>query len=262
MENTVDDQPLRLLTINTHKGFSSLNKRFTLHRLRDAIRSTGADIVFLQEVIGENVEKAKKHDDWPEFPHYRFLAESIWSNYAYGKNSHYPEGHHGNALLSKYPIVHSEKIDISTNRFEQRGFLHCVLDIPRYPHHVHCICVHLGLTARSRKKQTNMIKTYTAEKIGNGAPLIIAGDFNDWRGKINGDFSKSLHLNEVVVETRGKAARTFPAWMPLIRLDRIYLREFTPVSSEIHHKGIWSRLSDHAALFTEVIPSHMSIPER
>lgn len=38
---------LRLLTLNTHKGFSSLNRRFMLHELRDAIRSTAADIVFL-----------------------------------------------------------------------------------------------------------------------------------------------------------------------------------------------------------------------
>jgi endonuclease/exonuclease/phosphatase family metal-dependent hydrolase len=222
--------------------------------MRDAIRTTGADIVFLQEVIGEHVEKAKKHPNWPDYPHYRFLAEAIWHNYAYGKNSQYPEGHHGNAILSKFPISYSENIDISTNRVEQRGILHCIIDIPGYLPQLHCICVHLGLSAISRKKQVRMIKTYVKEKIDDRAPLIIAGDFNDWRGKVNGDFSKSLNLTEVVVETEGKTARTFPAWLPLIHLDRIYLRGFTPISSVTHYKGIWSRLSDHAALFTQVIP--------
>ena len=43
---------LRVLTVNTHKGFAFLNRRFVLRELREAVRSVGADLVFLQEVQG------------------------------------------------------------------------------------------------------------------------------------------------------------------------------------------------------------------
>jgi len=45
---------LRILTINTHKGFTTFNRRFVLPQLRDAIRSVNPDIVCLQEVLGEH----------------------------------------------------------------------------------------------------------------------------------------------------------------------------------------------------------------
>jgi endonuclease/exonuclease/phosphatase family metal-dependent hydrolase len=53
------------------------------------------------------------------------------------------------------------------------------------------------------------------------------------------------------IDVTGKLARTFPARMPVLPLDRIYLRGLTAKSSKIHHKGVWKKLSDHAALFVE-----------
>ena len=243
---------LRLLTFNIHKGFSILNKRFVLHQLREAIRSISADIVFLQEVTGENSRKSKKHSDWPEETHYEFLAESIWTDFAYGKNAAYPIGHHGNAILSKYPIIHSEKFDISTNRFEQRGFLYSVLDIPDSPSTLHCLCVHLGLSASSRKKQIRMIETFINEKIPKEAPIILAGDFNEWRTKNKGQCPISLGLKDAAMETKGEIARTYPSLFPIFPLDRICLRGLTANNSKIYFKGVWSKLSDHAAFFIEV----------
>ena len=39
---------LRILTLNTHKGFTTFNRRFILHELRDAVRTLSTDVVFLQ----------------------------------------------------------------------------------------------------------------------------------------------------------------------------------------------------------------------
>jgi endonuclease/exonuclease/phosphatase family metal-dependent hydrolase len=41
-----------VLTVNIHKGFTALNRRFILPELREAVRSVGADMVFLQEIHG------------------------------------------------------------------------------------------------------------------------------------------------------------------------------------------------------------------
>jgi endonuclease/exonuclease/phosphatase family metal-dependent hydrolase len=68
--------------------------------------------------------------DWPPVPQYEFLADSIWPQYAYGKNVVYPHGDHGNAVMSKYPILYHRNHDASVEGPEKRGLLHCVLHIP------------------------------------------------------------------------------------------------------------------------------------
>ncbi len=243
---------LRVLTLNTHKGFSTLNRRFVLHELRRAIRSSEADIVFLQEVVGKHARKARKYAEWPAAPQHEFLADEIWPEHAYGKNAVYRHGHHGNAILSRYPIVHSLKVDISTNRVEQRGFLHCVVQAPGCPRLLHCVCVHLGLFSSSRRKQLAMVAEYVEKTVPREQPLIIAGDFNDWAGSTNGAFGKALWLRDAAVETQGRRARTFPAWLPFFPLDRIYCRGLTAQRSGIYNRDLWARLSDHAGLFAEV----------
>jgi endonuclease/exonuclease/phosphatase family metal-dependent hydrolase len=242
---------LRILTINIHKGFSWGNRRFILHRLRDAIRSTEADLVFLQEVVGKNSAHAEKHVNWPDQAQHEFLADSAWKYFAYGKNAFYPDGHHGNAILSKFPFLHSEQIDTSTNSFEQRGFLYCAVEIPGGPDPLHCLCIHQGLFAVSRRKQLRMQAEYIGGRIPAGSPIIMAGDFNDWRGRGVDDFARFVGLKDAAMEANGRKARTFPARFPFLPLDRIYIRGLIAGSSTTYNRGVWKKLSDHAALFIE-----------
>ena len=121
---------LRVLTVNIHKGYAALNRRFVLQELRHAIREVNADIVFLQEVQGAHAARSARVAGWPQAPHYEFLADELWPQFAYGRNAVYPHGHHGNALLSKYPIVRHENHDVSVGGLEARGLLHCVLRMP------------------------------------------------------------------------------------------------------------------------------------
>ena len=242
---------LRIVTINIHKGFSWGNRRFILHRLREAIRSVDADIVFLQEVVGKNSTRAQEHPNWPAQAQHEFLADTVWKYSAYGKNAFYSDGHHGNAILSKFPILHSEQIDTSTNRFEQRGFLYCAVSIPGRAQPLHCLCIHLGLFAVSRRKQLRMQADYINLCIPREGPIIMAGDFNDWRGRGIDDFAQLVGMKNSSIEVTGRLARTFPARIPVLPLDRIYLRGLTAKSSKTHNKGIWKKLSDHAALFVE-----------
>ena len=119
--------PIRILTLNTHKGFSWLNRRFVLPELRDALREAAPDLVFLQEVIGEHELHRLKQPRWPLQPHWQFLAETIWGYSAYGRNAVYTHGHHGNAVLSRFPIVNHCNHDVSVCDVERRGLLHCVV---------------------------------------------------------------------------------------------------------------------------------------
>uniref|UniRef100_UPI00214818A3 endonuclease/exonuclease/phosphatase family protein n=1 Tax=Tahibacter caeni TaxID=1453545 RepID=UPI00214818A3 len=171
---------LRVLTINTHKGLAPWNRRFMLGELRDAVRTTGADLVFLQEVPGEERREARRGR--LDTPHYEFLADQLWPQYAYGRNAVHAHGHHGNALLSRFTIASWRNHDISVAGAEPRGLLHCVLDVPAFGA-LHAICVHLGLREEQRQRELGLLTALIRDEVGAGAALVVAGDFNDWRGR-------------------------------------------------------------------------------
>jgi len=244
--------PLTVMTVNIHKGFTALNRRFILPELRDAVRKVGADVVFLQEVLGSHQRHQRRFNHFPPEPHYEFLADSIWPQYAYGKNVAYPHGDHGNAVMSKYPILYHRNHDASIVGPEKRGLLHCVLHIPARQLDVHVICVHLGLAESHRAQQLELICKVARDEIPAGAPLVVAGDFNDWRRRAHDILEKGAGLREVFVQAYGEAARTFPARWPLLSLDRIYVRNATAHLPVVLPRKPWSHLSDHAPLAAEI----------
>ena len=242
---------LRICTYNIHKGFSQFNRRLAIHDLRDRLRLLGADVVFLQEVQGLHLRHAQRHADWPGQPQHEFLARDVWQQTAYGGNAIYDHGHHGNAILSRHAILSQANQDVSDHRFESRGLLHCEVRVAGIERPVHCVCVHLGLTAGSRRRQMAAIVARLDELAPDGAPLIIAGDFNDWRNEADTLLARRLGLIEAIGcngDNGGTPGRSFPAKLPVLRLDRIYLRGFSVDCSEVHFGLPWSKISDHAAL--------------
>jgi len=241
---------LRIATYNIHKGFSQFNRRMMVHELRHHLRLLEADLVFLQEVQGEHEHHAQNVHNWPPIPQYEFLADEVWQDYAYGRNAIYDHGHHGNAILSRFPIITAENQDVSGHRFEQRGLLHCEIALGEVK--LHCLCVHFGLYERCRRRQLVQLTDRVQALVPPAAPLIVAGDFNDWRNIAGRQLVAQLDLKEVFRDQRGRPARTFPSTFPLLRLDRIYARGFNVRHAEVHHGLPWSRISDHAALSVEL----------
>lgn len=78
--------------------------------MRNTIQKYRVDLVLLQEVVG----KHEKHT--PTTSQFEFLADGVWPHFAYGKNAVYDEGHHGNAILSLYPIVEWKNLDFQTKK--------------------------------------------------------------------------------------------------------------------------------------------------
>jgi endonuclease/exonuclease/phosphatase family metal-dependent hydrolase len=46
----------------------------------------------------------------------------------------------------------------------------------------------------------------------------------------------------------GRPARSFPAWLPMLRMDRIYVRGFQVSHVEVHSGAHFVKVSDHAIL--------------
>ncbi|HJV87998.1 MAG TPA: endonuclease/exonuclease/phosphatase family protein [Noviherbaspirillum sp.] len=255
---------LRIATYNIHKGVSSLRGMPRVHALKQALASMESDIFFLQEVQGRHDKYAMRHADvWPEEAQHQFLAGDSHQA-VYGMNAVYDHGHHGNALLSRFPVLSSINRDVSDHAFEARGILHCVVQAPKAD--LHCYVIHLGLFARSRRRQTEALIEAVQTSSPPDAPLVIAGDFNDWTNELSDSLRQHLGVTEVFdkdLSSRGfgaymrmlagrgpkmKPARTFPAALPWLRLDRIYVRGLEIESAQVLHGGLWAKLSDHAPI--------------
>jgi len=242
---------IKVLTYNIHKGFSIGNRRFILHEIKDSLRHVDADTVFLQEILGERTISNNRFDDWPNNRQFEFLADQVWHHHAYGKNAIYKSGHHGNAILSKYPFIKWENIDVSYMRTASRSLLHGTIEIPEIAQKIHIICVHLGLFERERENQLTILGERINSHVPADEPLIIAGDFNDWRGNAERHLHDDLGVEEAYKNIHGCYARTFPAKLPLLSMDRIYFRGLEIVDCHRLHGKPWSQLSDHTPLLAE-----------
>lgn len=256
---------LRVATYNIHKGVSSFGQRPRVLGLKQALTSMEADVLFLQEVQGRHDRLAARHAaSWPQQAQYDFLAGES-HHAAYGMNAIYDHGHHGNALLSSFPIASADNQNVSDHAYESRGILHCVIQAPATE--VHCYVIHLGLFGGSRKRQTQALIEAVGDTSPAHAPVIVAGDFNDWGNQLGASLRTGLGVSEVFdgrLATPGigaywrqwsgrgpkkiQPARTFPAALPWLRLDRIYVRGFKVESAEVLYGVPWAKLSDHAPI--------------
>ena len=254
-------------TYNIHKGLSPLNQRLVIHEVRDKLHAVDADIVLLQEVQGAHARHQHRFENWPQVPQHAHIADGRYSDIVYGVNARHQHGDHGNAILSAHPIANWVNHDVSHHRFENRGHLMARINIPGLPAPLTCVCVHLGLLHRSRVMQIERLIEYLHDAIPAADPIIIAGDFNDWRSRhsqLSAKLATALGVVEAFESTHGAPARTFPSIMPMLTLDRIYVRGLRVVHADklpLHAphasqqaaaysnlRARWRRLSDHIGL--------------
>ncbi|MGH1372924.1 MAG: endonuclease/exonuclease/phosphatase family protein [Cellvibrionaceae bacterium] len=241
------------LSYNIHKGFRANNRDYVLSEMRDAIRMTGADVVGLQEILGAHHGHAQNHANWHTQAHFEYLADSVWSTYAYGKNAIYQQGHHGNALLSKLPFLEFENHDMTQWRFSQRGLLHGLVNWPETNHkRLHIGCVHLGFLPFEQWRQTRKLLEWIRQ-IPKDDAFILMGDFNDWHFRIHRTLLRENCVKEVGSEHFGKPLASFPATKPRLPLDRIYYRGLKLDYCEVLWDQEWSELSDHCPVFANFL---------
>lgn len=239
---------LKILSYNIHKGFTTWNRDFVLGRIRTALRETDADVLFLQEVLGQHNRMIKHLPESETRMQFEYLADSVWTHFAYGKNAVYAEGHHGNAILSKFPILNWSNQTISDDRSEPRGLLKASIHV--HPEQEIVLAnTHLDLTQRGRNDQTKvLIKDMQNER----SPWVLVGDFNDWNKKISSQIEGQLEAVEAFKFLHGNYPPTFPSFLPFLSLDRVFLHRMTPIVAEALKDATWKRLSDHLPLYVEV----------
>jgi endonuclease/exonuclease/phosphatase family metal-dependent hydrolase len=244
----MNELQLKILTYNIHKGFSPGNRRFVFHQIHTALQSVNPDVLCLQEMQGEHQEYERRIVNWPDCTQSEFLAKDNWPHYAYAQNATYRIGHHGNAILSKLSLISWENINVSPYRQASRSLLHGILEMTKGNTALHIICVHFGLFGKERRGQITQLCARIDSHVPHDAPLIVAGDFNDWGGVAERYFFQHLDLQDTYFCLHGHRVKTYPAWLPVLPMDRIYYRGLQLTSCERFTNAPWPNLSDHVPL--------------
>ena len=253
MDTFIGSQQFTLLSYNIHQGFTSRYRRFVIDAIRLAIRTVNADLVFLQEVIGDNSHRRRRVQEnaWPTMPQFQYLADQVWPHFAYGKNAISDRGDHGNAILSRFPIVSHNNIDITSPRHERRGLLCCNIELPSSVL-MNCFCTHFEVYRASRSQQLDKISDLIGSSLHREDPIVLAGDFNDWERRACSVLERQLGVRDVAKVLRGRIQPTFPSFFPILPLDRIYVRGFEVLEVDVLRGNPWSKLSDHLPIYAAV----------
>jgi endonuclease/exonuclease/phosphatase family metal-dependent hydrolase len=240
---------LRVATWNIHKGVRGLgpNRRLEIHDMVHAVEQFDADIICLQEVRSVNRKEAGYFTRWPDLPQADYLAPEGYEA-VYRTNAHTRHGEHGNALLSRWPVISHQHEDMSDHRFEQRGLLHS--EVLVHGVSVHVIVVHLGLIAASRARQLAQLSKFIEREIPPDAVLVVAGDFNSPLAPIK--WAQGAMKNRVSPKPNiVQRYATFPSRLPLVQLDHVFARYAKAGTSHVPRGAIWSRMSDHLPLMVD-----------
>lgn len=272
---------ITVATYNIHKAHS-MTRGCHLSELKSGLKEINADLICLQEV--QDVNTKRKSPVLIEHGHSQIAAlqANLYPHIAYGANAIYEHGHHGNAILSKYPIQHWRNIDVSDHRLEQRGILHATLEHPQLGE-IHVINSHFGLFKVSRVRQAHALIRHVRDTVPTHAPLIVAGDFNDWNLHVHHLLTHELQLQDAVESIQSSArtstpdkqphplrrlvknithtalaptpfgtqqslGRTFPSMIPWFQLDRLYVRGFEIAEAHVKMGAEWRHRSDHAPI--------------
>lgn len=225
---------IRVLSYNTHKSRAFVSRRKTWQELLALLRITKPDLVFLQEFLRE-----AEAEQFLET-----IADNLWPHHSFGQNATLGNYHYGNAILSKFPFVEIRNTDISNSSLERRGLLYG--KVQPAPHlYLHLFCCHLDLTHRGREKQIARISPIISDLVPGNAPMVLAGDFNDWQEKLHDPIRSSFGVEEASAELGGKLVPSSPSFFPLFSLDRVYFRGMKPLFSEFMINTPWHSRSDH-----------------
>jgi endonuclease/exonuclease/phosphatase family metal-dependent hydrolase len=232
----------RIATYNIHKA-RGMDGRVRIERILHVLREVDADIVALQEVVNHDNRSPEEHQAC-------YLAEQFGYHYTVGETRRHREAAYGNVTLSRWKFERSHHIDLSVAGREPRGALRT--DIRLGDEILHIFNVHLGTAAHERKAQAQLIDQHLLKAIDVSGHRIIMGDFNDWNhGLVTKTLSREFHLTDLAAHL--PRTRAYPALLPFLHLDHIYLDHHLKIEKARFHRNRMSLLaSDHLPLVADV----------
>ena len=217
------ERGVTVLVYNIHAGKDAAGSE-NLARVAELVRSTGADLVLLQEV-DRNTQRSGPTDQPAT------LARLTGYSVAFGRTISFQGGDFGLALLSRWPIRRDTLVPLTVTAppsrtvegREQRGVLLAVVDAPGGPLAV--LDTHLDHTGedlwRVQEIATVLGVARMAEK--QGMPLLIGGDLNARPESAIHEQLRNAGFRDAWDGCGTGDAMTFPASAPDRRIDYLYV---------------------------------------
>jgi endonuclease/exonuclease/phosphatase family metal-dependent hydrolase len=209
---------LRVATYNIHKCIGGIDRRFQPERIVAVLGHYQPDIVLLQEVDAEARRSRRLR-----------LVDHLGDALGFRHRTYFPNvrvrggGEYGNAILSRFPILDTQNIDLTIPPRKRRSVLHarCRVRLPSgKTRTLHVYDMHLGLLGGERKKQ---LERFLADSpfasIDARAPILVGGDLNDVWGSLGRQY-----LHPAGFRGLARPIPTFPAYAPLRPLDALFVR--------------------------------------
>jgi endonuclease/exonuclease/phosphatase family metal-dependent hydrolase len=234
---TVATSSVRVVTYNIHTCVG-VDRRYDPGRIGAVLREIDADIACLQEV-GVRRRLGRQADQWA------ILGQVTGCRVITAAGTREHRGRFGNAILTRFPVLAAYSIDLTVAGHPPRGAIDA--DLLLGDRVLRVIATHFGLRAAERRLQANRLMAALARPGAvNGSPadaVLLMGDLNEWRGRAGAIRSLDRRLG------RSAAARTFPSWMPMLPLDRIYANGPAILRDVFVYRSPLTRLaSDHLPL--------------
>lgn len=232
--------PLRVLTFNIHSGYSLYGER-DISRIHDLLETLSVDIAVLQE-MDTRPRKGGMPDDVANLAGdarpYRFAAPTMTEG----------SGWYGNLIVSRYPILRSliHSLEKETDHIEPRNAADVLIDTPLGK--LRILGTHLSLPASERRIEVPMlIKLVKEVEEEEKNPVFLMGDINEWHKSCR--LLKFLGENMIEV----KAGATFPAFFPVLHLDRVWHdAPYIKAKATVIKKYGVRRMSDHLPILIEI----------
>ena len=221
---------LNVVSYNVHECVG-IDGRRDPERIARLIQELDPDIVGLQEVDFSPLGGRKSHQ-------LNYLAAATGLHPIAGPTIQRADAEFGNALLTRAEINTLELHDVSFPGRQPRGVIDAVIACEKKT--VRVLVTHLGLHARERKHQVELLLKILGRDHERRDCTILLGDINEWRPQGFAIRRLNARLG------RGISARTFPSFYPVFALDRIWVSPRAPlIKKTIPHHRLARIASDH-----------------
>jgi len=243
------DSSINVLVYNIHAGKDAAGVD-NIERVASVIRSTGADIVLLQEVDRRTTRSAG-------VDHAAELARLTGFEMAFGKSLDYQGGEYGIAILSRWPITAQATNDLPVDppqeraggSHEPRAALKVGISAPGGP--ITVLNTHLDASREHRWRRQEIVRllAIAAESRSTGTPQLLGGDLNSTpESEVQEEVRRAGYTDAWTVCGDG-AGLTYPADSGVKRIDYLYLSGLQSCEAAT---VIGSQASDHRPLLVRL----------